>query len=148
MDRSVDDEHRAGLRGEIRFRPLGEKTFRLKDASCAAADVENAVRLFEKVRYRARGTGERSSIGSRPFPPILDIEADRLEIVLVHAAIHGKLQRLALALKVTGQCRKCLVRLAIGAAPKEAHVLLRWVEAANDVDRAVERLVPAGLGLS
>ena len=55
MDRSVDDEHRAGLRGEIRFRILGEKTFRVEDASSAVADLENAVRLFEKVRYRARG---------------------------------------------------------------------------------------------
>jgi hypothetical protein len=51
-------------------------------------------------------------------------------------AIHGKLQRLALALKVTGQCRKCLIRLAIGAAPKKP--LLSWIEAASDVDRALE----------
>jgi hypothetical protein len=100
VDRSVNNEHRAGLRGEIRLRPLGEKTSRLEDASCAVADVENAVRLFEKVRYRARSTGERRRIGSRQFPSILDIEADRLEIVLIHATIHGKLQRLALALKV------------------------------------------------
>ena len=138
MDRSVDDEHGAGLRSEIRFRPLGEKTSRLEDASYAIGDIENTIRLFEKVRYRARGTGERNGIGSRQFPAILDIEADRLEIVLVHAAIHGKLQRLALALKVTGQCRKCLVRLAIGAAPKEAQVLLSWIEAASDVGRALE----------
>ena len=102
MDRSVDDEHGAGLRSEIRFRPLGEKTSRLEDASYAIGDIENTIRLFEKVRYRARGTGERNGIGSRQFPAILDIEADRLEIVLVHTAIHGKLQRLALALKVTG----------------------------------------------
>ena len=85
-------------------------------------------------------------LAARQFPAILDIEADRLEIVLVHAAIHGKLQRLALALKVTGECRECLVRLAIGAAPKEAQVLLSWIEAASDVGRALERLVPAGLG--
>jgi hypothetical protein len=147
VDRSVDDEHRAGLRGEIRVRPLGEKTFRLEDASCAVADVENAVRLLEKVRYRARSTGERRSIGSRQFPSIFDIEADRRKIVLVHAAIHGKLQRLALALKVARQSRKCLVRLAIGAAPKEAQVLLSWVEAASDVGCAFERRVPASLGL-
>jgi hypothetical protein len=128
----------AGLRSEIRFRPLGEKTSRLEDASYAIANVENAVRLFKKVRYRAWGTSERSSIGSRQFLPILDIEAYRLEIVLVHAAIHGKLQRLAVVLKVTGQCRKCPVRLAIGAAPEEAQVLLSWVEVASDVGRALE----------
>ena len=94
--------HATGLRSEIRVRPLGEKTSRLEDASYTIADVENAVRLFEKVRDRARGTGERSGIGSCQFPAILNIEADRLEIVLVHTAIHGKLQRLAPALKVTG----------------------------------------------
>jgi hypothetical protein len=78
--------------------PLGEKTARLEDAGCAVADVENAVRLLEKVRYRARSAGERSSIGARQFASILDKEADRRKIALVHAAIHGKLQRLALAL--------------------------------------------------
>jgi hypothetical protein len=74
----------------------------VEDASYAIGDIENTIRLFEKVRYRARGTGERNGIGSRQFPAILDMETDRLEIVLVHTAIHGKLQRLALALKVTG----------------------------------------------
>jgi len=49
---------------------------------------------------------------------------------------------------VAGQRPKCLVRLAIGAAPKEAQVLLGWVEAASDVGCAVKRGVPARLRLS
>ena len=55
--------------------------------------------------------------------------------------------QLALALKVARQGRKCLVRLAIGAAPKESQVLLSSVEAASDIGCAFERRVPASLGL-
>ena len=70
MDRSVDDEHRAGLRGEIRVRPLGEKTFRREDASCAVADVENAVRLLKKFGIALGApvsVAVLARVSSRPF---------------------------------------------------------------------------------
>ena len=144
----VDDEHRAGLRGESRFRPVGEESSRLEDAGPAVADVENAVRLFVEVRYPPGRAGERRGIGSRQFPAILDIEPDRPEIVLVHAAVHGKSQRLALGFEVCGERREGPVRLAIAAAPVDAHVVLSQIEAASDVGRAIERLIPARLGAS
>src|SRR3990170_881585 len=100
MDGAVDDEHGSGLGSEFHVRPVGEKSFRLHDAHFGLADVENPVRLFVEVRYLAWGASEARRIRRGQFPSILDIEADRPEIVLVHAAVHSKPQRLALALKV------------------------------------------------
>src|SRR5688572_11690456 len=97
MESPVDDEHRAGLRGEPRFRPIGEKPFRLEDARFAIADKEHAVRLFIEVWYLAGRAGARAGVGAGQFAAMLDMEADRSEVGLVHAAIHGKLQRLALS---------------------------------------------------
>jgi len=57
------------------------------------------------------------------------------------------LQRLALAYEVRGKYRKGPVRLAVIAAPEDAQVLLSWVEAADDVGRALEGLATAGLSL-
>jgi hypothetical protein len=38
MDRTVDDEHRSGLRGEVRSWSPGEETPRLKDACLSVTD--------------------------------------------------------------------------------------------------------------
>jgi hypothetical protein len=38
MESPADEEHRAGLGGEPRFRPIGEKPSRLEDARLAIAD--------------------------------------------------------------------------------------------------------------
>ena len=75
------------------------------------------------------------------LPAILNVEADRPEIVLIHAAVHGKAQRLAFAFEVRGECRKGLVWLAVVTAPVDTQVVLSWVEAANDVGRALEDLL-------
>ena len=146
MDRTVDDEHRSGLRGEIRSWSPGEETPRLKDACLSVTDVENAIRLLVEIRYLAGRAGQRRCVGGRQLAAIFDIEADRPKIVPVHAAVHGKPQRLALGFEIL--CERCKgpIGPAIVPAPIGADDLPGEVEAANDVRLSVEGLSAARLG--
>jgi hypothetical protein len=85
--------------------PLGEETPRLKDACLSGTDVEDAIRLLVEIRYLAWHAGQRCCVGGRQLATILDIEADRSKFVAVHAAVHGKPQRLALGFEIL--CERC-----------------------------------------
>jgi len=98
---------------------VGGKASCLQDPRFLVADIENAVRLLVEIRYLTWRAAAGSRIGRDQFTAILDIEADRPEIGLIHAAVCGELQRLALSFEVRSKGRKSPVRLAAVAEPEE-----------------------------
>ena len=71
------------------------------------------------------------------------MKTDRPEIVLIHAAVYGELQRLTLGFEVRSKGLKGPVRLTAVSQPEETQVVLRWVEAANDIGRSIPLLYPS-----
>ena len=86
MDLAFDHQHRAGLGREIGLGPCLEVAARVQNPCTLALHVEHAVRLEVEV---AGSVGGRDALH---LAAVLDVEAHRRLVLVVHAGIHGEAQ--------------------------------------------------------
>ena len=142
VDAPVDDEHRSRLGGEFGPRPLPEIAAGLGHADPARADPENPVRLHVEIAGAVRCARVLQLL------PVLDVEADGRQVVMIHAAIHGERET---AFGGVGGLRQPVERpdgRAVRPAPERPQPIPPHVDLADDVVVALLGERPAWLGLS
>ena len=81
MHFSVYDQHRSRLGGDVYLRPLLYERAGFQDASDLSGHVKHAVWSHVEV------TGTRARVGTHQLPTLLDVEADRGVVWVVHATV-------------------------------------------------------------
>src|SRR6266566_9494022 len=117
MQSTVDHQHRARLRGEIRPRPVLEESARFDDSGGLAGDVEDAVRLHVEV------AGARVRVGAHQLAAVLDIEADRSVIGTEHPGVGCEEETGSIFAERVRQRGQIAVRFAVGSFPEEPYDL-------------------------
>jgi hypothetical protein len=84
MHFSVYDQHRCRLGGEVYLRALLNERAGLQDASDLSSHVKHAVWSHVEV------TGSSAGVGTHQLPTVLDVQADRGIVWVVHATICRK----------------------------------------------------------
>src|SRR5690242_6334369 len=97
MHFSVYDQHRSRLGGEVYLRPLLNERAGFQDASDLSGHVKHAVWSHVEV------TRAGARVGTHQLPTLLDVQADRGIVWVVHATICRKKEVLRVVTKRTRQ---------------------------------------------
>lgn len=143
MEIAIDDQHWPRLCREQCTRRAGDIGLGRHHTGGPVADIEDAIGLLEKIRSRLSIGARR--VGLAQCPSVFHVQADRSEVVAIHAAVHREFQAHALQIEGLGKRREGRVRLAIRLLPKEPNVEVCEVEPADNVAVILERLALARL---
>ena len=111
VDFAVDDQHGAGLGGEVCARLGLQKLGGFHDACGIGCDVEHAVGLHVEV------AGAACSVGFFELLAILDVEANRGAVGVIHACVHGHHDGAAGSVQGAGEGADVAIRDAAGVFP-------------------------------
>ena len=130
MDLAVDHQHRPGLRRVPGFHAGREIGGRFHHAGLLAVGVKDAVR--QQVKIPPAGLGA----DLLPLDAVFDIKADRRQVVVIHAGIHGKMHRGPVDGNIVQHCAKTAIRPAGIIAVIEPDLAPGGIEAADRIGLA------------
>src|SRR5262249_23354301 len=123
----VYDQHRSRLGGKVYLRSSLNERARFQDASDLSDYVKHAVWSHVEV------TGTRARVGTHQLPTLLDVQADRGVVRVVHATICREKEAPRVVTKRPRQRRRISVRVPVRFFPEQPDGLSSQVHLAHCV---------------